>query len=292
MSTAATSGARSAYFAWGPFIWVAGLHVGAVFAFSPAYFAWHAPFVCLFLMWLTGGIGICLTYHRLLTHRSFAIRPRWLEYVLTALGCCASQGGAVGWVADHRKHHALADLDEDVHTPRRSFAWAYTVWWMTPEVTASRHTTAYCQKWAPDLERDPVHRVLDRIQIVFPLLMFAGLYAVGGLPWLIWGGFVRSVMVLHTTFLVNSATHVWGYRSYQTRDHSTNLWWVALLTFGEGWHNNHHAFPTSARQGLKWWELDLTYVAICALSTLGLVHSVKLPPAPPAAAPGSAEQAG
>ena len=292
MSTAATSETKSAYFAWGPFIWVAGLHVGAVFAYSPAYFVWHAPVICVFLMWLTGGIGICLTYHRLLTHRSFAIRPRWLEYVLTALGCCASQGGAVGWVADHRKHHALADLEEDVHSPKRGFAWAYAVWWMTPEVTASRHTTAYCQKWAPDLERDPVHRVLERIQIVFPLLMFAGLYAVGGLPWLIWGGFVRSVLVLHTTFLVNSATHVWGYRTYATRDHSTNLWWVALLTFGEGWHNNHHAFPTSARQGLKWWELDLTYAVIRFLAALGLVHNVKLPAALQSGPAGSTEQPG
>jgi fatty-acid desaturase len=292
MSTDVTSGTKSAYFAWGPIIWVAGLHVGAVLAFSPAYFTWQAPIVCLFLMWLTGGIGICLTYHRLLTHRSFAIRPQWLEYLLTALGCCASQGGAVGWVADHRKHHALADLEEDVHSPKRGFAWAYAVWWMTPEVTASRHTAAYCQKWAPDLERDPVHRVLERIQIVFPLLMFAGLYAVGGLPWLIWGGFVRSVLVLHTTFLVNSATHVWGYRTYATRDHSTNLWWVALLTFGEGWHNNHHAFPTSARQGLKWWELDLTYAVIRAMSALGLVHSVKLPAALQAGPAGSTEQSG
>ena len=276
MSASVSSRKEPEYFAWGPFIWVAGLHAGALFAFSPANFTWQALVVCLFLMWLTGGIGICLTYHRLLTHRSFGIRPRWLEYALTALGCCASQGGAVGWVADHRKHHALADREEDVHSPRRSLAWAYTVWWMTPEITASRHTTAYCQKWAPDLELDPVHRVLDRIQIIFPLLMFAGLYVVGGLPWLVWGGFVRSVLVLHTTWLVNSATHVWGYRTYATRDDSTNLWWVALLTFGEGWHNNHHAFPTSARQGLEWWELDLTYAVIRVLSALGLAHSVKL----------------
>jgi fatty-acid desaturase len=276
MSTPVIAGTKSAYFAWGPFIWVAGLHVGAVFAFSPACFAWQALIVCLFLMWLTGGVGICLTYHRLLTHRSFAIRPQWLEYVLTALGCCASQGGAVGWVADHRKHHALADREADVHSPRRSLAWAYTIWWMTPEVTASRHTTDYYRKWAPDLAHDRVHRILDRIQIVFPLLMFAGLYALGGLPWLIWGGFVRSVLVLHTTWLVNSATHVWGYRTYATRDDSTNLWWVALLTFGEGWHNNHHAFPRSARQGLEWWELDLTYGVIRVLSALGFAHSVKL----------------
>ena len=181
MSTAATSETSSAYFAWGPFIWVAGLHAGAVFAFSPAYFTWQGGAFAS-SMWLTGGIGICLTYHRLLTHRSFATRPRWLEYVLTALGCCASQGGAVGWVADHRKHHALADLEEDVHSPRRSFAWAYAVWWMTlrsPPAGTPRHTA---RGGAPDLEHDPVHRVLDRIQIVFPLLMFAGLYVVGVCP--------------------------------------------------------------------------------------------------------------
>jgi fatty-acid desaturase len=122
--------------------------------------------------------------------------------------------------------------------------------------------------------------------------MFAVLYAAGGLPWLIWGGFVRSVLVLRTTWLVNSATHVWGYRTYETRDRSTNLWWVALMTFGEGWHNNHHAFPTSARQGLLWWELDMTYLAIRVLSALRLVHSVKLPAALPQEPSGSAEQPG
>jgi fatty-acid desaturase len=124
-------------------------------------------------------------------------------------------------------------------------------------------------------------------------LMFAGLYGAGGLPWLVWGGFVRSVLVLHTTWLVNSATHVWGYRTYATRDDSTNLWWVALVTFGEGWHNNHHAFPTSARQGLEWWELDLTYAVIRVLAVLGLAHSVKLPrlkPATPLGDFGLAEQ--
>ncbi len=267
---------RSARIAWAPVLWVAGLHVGALLAFFPAFFTWQALFVGLVLHWLTGGLGISLTYHRLLTHRSFALRPRWLEYGLTAIGCCASQGGAISWVADHRKHHAHSDDEQDVHSPNRGFGWAHMFWWMTPDVTA-RHNPDYDRKWAPDLYRDPVHRVLERFQLVFPLLLFAGLYAVGGLPWLIWGGFVRSVSVLHTTWLVNSATHVWGYRSYKTRDTSTNLWWVALLTFGEGWHNNHHAFQTSARHGLRWWEIDMTYGAIRLLSVFGLAHSVKLP---------------
>jgi fatty-acid desaturase len=107
--------------------------------------------------------------------------------------------------------------------------------------------------------------------------LFVALYAFGGMSWLIWGGFVRTIFVLHTTWLVNSATHVWGYRTHETRDSSTNLWWVAMLTYGEGWHNNHHAFQTSARHGLRWWEVDMTYVAICVLSALGLAHSVKVP---------------
>ena len=104
-----------------------------------------------------------------------------------------------------------------------------------------------------------------------------GLYAVGGLPWLVWGGFVRSVLLLHTTWLVNSAAHLWGSRPYATRDSSRNLWWVGLLAFGEGWHNNHHAFPTSARHGLRWWQLDATYGAIRLMSKIGLVTSLKLP---------------
>jgi stearoyl-CoA desaturase (delta-9 desaturase) len=147
---------------------------------------------------------------------------------------------------------------------------------MTPDITAI-HTPEYYARWAPDLNRDPVHRFLDKYHYVFPLALFAGLYAWGGMPYLVWGGFVRSVLVLHTTWLVNSATHIWGYRTFQTRDDSTNLWWVALLTYGEGWHNNHHAFQTSARHGNRWWEIDMTYWAIKAMSWVGLAHSIKMP---------------
>lgn len=260
--------------------------MGALLAFLPASFTWQALAACLALHWLTGGIGICMTYHRLLTHRSFATRPRWLEYALTAIGCCASEGGAIGWVADHRKHHAHSDDEHDVHSPNRGFAWAHMLWWMTPDIT-SRHTPQYYKKWAPDLYNDPVHRWIDGNQILFPILLFVTLYAFGGMSWLVWGGFVRTILVLHTTWLVNSATHVWGYRSHETRDTSTNLWWVALLTYGEGWHNNHHAFQTSARHGLRWWEVDMTYVAIRLMAVVGLAHSVKRPKTATAARPGA-----
>ena len=276
MTTTTTTRPEPGFIAWGPLLWIGGLHVGALLAFVPAYFSWPALGVCLLLHWLTGGVGITLTYHRLLTHRSFAVRPRWLEYVLTAIGCSASEGGAIGWVADHRRHHAHSDDELDVHSPNRGFAWAHMFWFMTPDIT-SRHTPAYYEKWAPDLDRDPVHRWLDRYHIVFPILSAVALYLLGGMPMLVWGFFVRSVLVLQTTWLVNSATHMWGYRSHPTRDKSTNLWWVALLTYGEGWHNNHHAFQTSARHGLRWWELDMTYLLIRCMRLVGMAHSIKLP---------------
>jgi fatty-acid desaturase len=274
--TTSTTRPASAGPAWGPLLWIGGLHLGALLAFVPAYFSWWALGVCVLLHWMTGSLGICMTYHRLLTHRSFAIRPRWFEYPLTILGCCASEGGAIGWVADHRLHHAHADDELDVHSPRRGFGWAHMLWWMTPDIS-SIHSAEYYTKWAPDLVRDPVHRVLDRIHFLFPFLLGVGLYAIGGMPWLVWGGFVRSVLLLHATWLVNSATHIWGSRPHATRDTSTNLWWVAILAYGEGWHNNHHAFPTSARHGLRWWQVDMTYGVICFLKWIKLVKAVKLP---------------
>jgi sn-1 stearoyl-lipid 9-desaturase len=276
MTTSTTAKPQSAGIAWTPLLWIGALHVGALLAFVPAFFTWQAFLVCVLLHWMTGGLGICLAYHRLLTHRSFAFRPRWLEYVFTALGACASEGGAIGWVADHRRHHAHSDEEYDTHSPNRGFGWAHMFWWMTPDIT-SIHTKEYYEKWAPDLCKDRVHVVLDRFHFLFPILMGVGLYAIGGMPWLVWGCFVRSVTVLHTTWLVNSATHMWGYRTHDTRDSSTNLWWVALITFGEGWHNNHHAFQTSARHGLRWWEIDMTYLAIRLMSFVGLTYDLKLP---------------
>ena len=283
MSTTTTTRPASQGIAWPALIWVGVMHLGALLAFVPSNFTWMALLSCVVLHWLTGGIGICMTYHRLLTHRSFAVRPRWLEYVLTIIGTCASEGGAIGWVADHRRHHAHSDDEQDLHSPSRGFGWAHMFWWMTPDIT-SIHTPEYYAKWAPDLTKDRAHVALDRVHYVFPLLMFAALYAIGGMPWLVWGGFVRTCLVLHTTWLVNSATHVWGYRSHETRDTSTNLWWVALTTYGEGWHNNHHAYQTSVRHGLRWWEIDMTFIAVRLMSFVGLAYNLKYPKITQAAA--------
>ena len=277
MSTITATPTESRGIAWVPLIFIGGIHLGALLAFNPAFFTWKALLLGVILHWLTGGIGICFTFHRLLTHRSFALRPRWLDYALTMLGCCAVEGGAIGWVSDHRRHHAFSDEPQlDTHSPRRGFSWAHMVWWMVPDA-GTQHSEEYLERWAPDLYRDPVHRFLDKWNIIFPIGLHVALYAIGGWPFLVWGGFVRTVAVQHATWFVNSATHLWGYRTYNTRDDSTNLWWVAILTYGEGWHNNHHAFQTSARHGLRWWEVDMTYMAVRFLSFLGLAYNIKLP---------------
>ena len=274
--TADASSPKSNYIAWAPVTWIILMHAGALMAFYPGFFSWGGLIACLLGHWITGGIGITMTYHRLLTHRSFAVRPRWLEYVMTFIGMAASEGGAIGWVADHRRHHAFSDEEGDVHSPNRGFGWAHMFWWMTPDIT-SCHTPEYLNKWAPDLCRDKVHRFLDSIPAVPPILSAVLMYYFLGMPGLVWGFFVRTIFVLHTTWLVNSATHIWGYRSHETRDKSTNLWWVAALTYGEGWHNNHHAFQTSARHGLSWWEIDPTYMMIKAMSFVGMAYNLKLP---------------
>jgi fatty-acid desaturase len=276
MTTTTTALPVRNHVAWGAVIYITALHVGALLAFNPAYFSWSGLALCVLLHWLTGGIGICMTFHRLLTHRSFALRPRWLEYAFTMIGACASEGGQIGWISDHRRHHAHSDEEHDTHTPNEGFFWAHMGWFMKYSDDC-KHDEEYYKRWAPDLYRDPVHRWIDSYFIMFPLLTFAALYALGGMSWLVWGGFVRSILVLHATWFVNSATHVWGYRSHTTRDNSTNLWWVALITYGEGWHNNHHAYQTSARHGLRWWEVDSTYLAIRAMEFCGIAYNVKLP---------------
>jgi stearoyl-CoA desaturase (delta-9 desaturase) len=223
---------------------------------------------------------VTLGYHRLLTHRSFQT-PRGVEYVLTVLGTLASQGGPLQWVAAHRRHHQHSDTAGDPHSPRDGIWWAHLLWWM-PHVPALDDPTRY-RRYVVDLVTDPVHRFLQRWNLFVPLALAGLLFAVGeawggvGLSWLVWGMFVRTTLLYHATWLVNSATHLWGYRRYRTRDCSTNLWWVALLSLGEGWHNNHHAFPRSARHGHRWWEFDATYGLIRLLGVVGLVRQVHVP---------------
>jgi len=281
ISTSSLSGARRragrSGLNWPQILWWSFIQTGVVLA--PFTFSWSGLVICL-VLYLLAGFGITMGYHRLLTHRSFQT-PRFVEYLLTVLGSLATQGGPLRWVAVHRIHHQHSDMDGDPHSPGHGWWWAHMLWWM-PYVHTVDDPASY-RRYVNDLARDPVHRFLERFQLLMPLTLAGLLFGLGqlcgglGLSWVVWGMFVRTAILYHATWLVNSATHVWGYRSHDTRDHSTNLWWVALITLGEGWHNNHHAFPRSARHGLRWWELDVTYLFIRLLSFLGLARQIHVP---------------
>ncbi len=254
------------------------LHVGCVAA--PFVFSWSALVVAILLLLLTGPIGITVCYHRLLSHRSFRT-PKWFEYVLTTCGCAAGQGGPVTWVGTHRLHHKHSDDEQDPHSPRHGFAWSHVFWCLYRQQVLH---------WTPagaarDLNRDCGLRLLDRFHIIPQLVLIAACWLGGtwaaalglhtsGISWVVWGVCVRTVFVYHSTWFVNSASHTWGYRNYETGDGSTNLWWVAVLSFGEGWHNNHHGDQRAASHGRRWFEFDPTYWIIVAMSWVGLARDI------------------
>ena len=193
---------------------------------------------------------------------------------LTLCGTLALEGGPIFWVATHRIHHQHSDHEGDPHSPREGTYWAHMGWILTGK--AMHHDTQVLRRYVPDLAKDQFHVGLTTWHWVPQVVVGLGLLAFGGIPYVLWGVFFRTVFGLHCTWLVNSATHIWGSRRFQTRDDSTNNWWVALLSFGEGWHNNHHAHPVSARHGLAWYELDVNWINIKTLETLGLVWDVKV----------------
>lgn len=250
------------------------LHAGALLA--PFTFNWPAFWVFLVLWWMTNGLGITLCYHRLLCHRSFQC-PKILEYFFAVCGALTSQGGPISWASTHRCHHANSDTDEDPHSPVHGFWWSHMFWFMhqLPEVG----TKEFAIRYAPDLYKDRFYRLLDRYEWILQWVLGLFLLWWGGLSFVIWGIFLRTVVALHCTWLVNSAGHRWGYQTFKTGEYSRNLWWVGLLAFGEGWHNNHHAFQSSAAHGLKWWEFDITYLTIKLLSRLGLAWDIRMPSA-------------
>jgi sn-1 stearoyl-lipid 9-desaturase len=253
---------------------LAGIHVLALAALWPALFNWPAIAVMALLGYLTGGIGIALGFHRTLTHRSVRLwKP--VEYVAAICGCLALQGSPIEWVATHRAHHAHTDRDGDPHNAHAGLRWTHFLWMVRPNPNLL--TEAMKRRYAADLYAEPFYRFLDRYASALTLVLAAALYGVGGLSFVVWGIFVRLVLVSQFTWLVNSAAHATGYRSFETDDRSTNCWWVALLGWGEGWHNNHHAFPFSARHGLRWFELDVTWVTIKALQIMRVATDVRLP---------------
>ncbi|MFE1746734.1 acyl-CoA desaturase [Coleofasciculus sp. H7-2] len=255
---------------WVIIIYMAALHIAALFALFPSNFSWAAVGVAVFFHWVTGGLGITLGFHRLVTHRSFQT-PKWLEYFFVLCGTLSCQGGPINWIGIHRLHHLHSDQNLDPHDSNKGFWWSHMGWMLykNPADTDIPRVTK-------DISGDPVYQFFQNYFIPIQVVLGLILYFLGGWPFVVWGIFVRVVAVFHCTWFVNSATHKFGYRTYESEDRSTNCWWVALLTYGEGWHNNHHAFQYSARHGLKWWEIDLTWMTIQFLQALGLASKVKL----------------
>jgi stearoyl-CoA desaturase (delta-9 desaturase) len=236
-------------------------------------FSWTNLAVMLVGNWVVGGLGVGLGYHRLLTHRSF-VAPKWLEYTLTVFGTMSIQDGPVKWVATHRIHHQHTEVTGDPHSTREGFWWAHMFWILRG--TAQDHDEGTLKRYVPDLVGDRFHTWLGKYFYLPLIISGVALFLIGGLPMVIWGVFVRVVFGWHTTWFVNSAAHFWGKRRFQTDDDSTNNWVVALLTFGEGWHNNHHARPSSARHGLKWYEFDLNWQTVRVFRLLGWADRVRL----------------
>jgi sn-1 stearoyl-lipid 9-desaturase len=248
---------------------IALFHMGAVLALF--FFTWKALLVAVLLLWVSGSLGIGMGYHRLLTHRGYRT-PRWLEYFLTMCGTLALQGGPIFWVATHRIHHQFSDKDGDPHSPVHGKWWAHAGWVLMGK--SMHQDTKTLARYVPDLVQDKFHVWITKYHYVLMVVFGVALLAIGGLPFLMWGIFLRTVVGLHCTWAVNSIAHTWGPQRFVTRDLSTNNFWIALLSFGEGWHNNHHAHPTSSSHGLAWYEIDFNWYSIWMLKKLGLARDV------------------
>ncbi|MCK9367271.1 MAG: fatty acid desaturase [Metallibacterium scheffleri] len=246
--------------------------------------SWTAILVALGL-YVLRMFAITGFYHRYFAHRAFRT-SRAAQLVFAILGASAVQRGPLWWAAHHRHHHKHADTERDPHTPRRGFWWSHMGWFLSrsgfqPDLSAVQ-----------DLRRYPELRWLDRFDIAVPIALAAGLFALGawlqhaapqlhtsGSQLVVWGFCISTVALFHVTVTINSLAHKFGTRRYDTRDDSRNNFWLALLTFGEGWHNNHHHFPGAARQGFRWWEIDLTYYGLRLLAACGLIWDLRPVPA-------------
>jgi len=283
---------------WGRIHWsyaltIAVIHLLALAAFVPWLFSWTGVIVMIVGVHVFGqAINIC--YHRQLTHRSFKT-PRWLEHLFVLMALACLQDTPARWVATHRFHHQCSDEQPDPHSPLVNFLWSHVGWLVTHN--DQMHSMAHYQKYARDVLADPFYMKLEKqpgiilvVYLLHALLYFlVGLGVVWlmegalmagvqfGLSLLVWGVIVRTVAVWHITWSVNSLTHLFGYRNYQTDENSRNNWLVALVTVGEGWHNNHHHDQTCASNQRRWWELDISYYEIKLLQWLGLARDV-VPP--------------
>jgi len=240
--------------------------------------------VCLALFWVR-MFAITGFYHRYLSHRSYKT-SRWFQFLFALLGNSSVQKGPLWWAGHHRHHHKYSDQDEDVHSPvKRGFIYSH-VGWIFARANSSTRTSL-----VPDLAKFPELRAIDRFDVLMPVLLGTSCFGLGvllqtyapslgtsGPQMLFWGFFLSTVILVNATFTINSLSHIFGKQRYETGDTSRNNWLLALLTFGEGWHNNHHHYATAARQGFYWWEIDITYYGLVLLSKLGLIWDLKRVP--------------
>jgi stearoyl-CoA desaturase (delta-9 desaturase) len=247
------------------------LHVCAIAALF--MLTWKGVILGVILYWVAGSLGVGMGYHRLLTHRGYKT-PLWLEYFLSLCGTFALEGGPIAWVATHRIHHQNTDKEGDPHSPQDGGLWAHIGWIITGK--AMHRNTDELLPYVPDLRKHKYYMWISKYHWVPSVSLAAIIVVTLGWKVMMVSMFLRAVLGLHSTWFVNSATHMWGSRRFLTTDTSTNSFWVAILTFGEGWHNNHHAVPQAARHGLTWWEIDVNWYGIAALRALGLAWDVKL----------------
>ncbi|QNI86537.1 delta-9 fatty-acid desaturase DesC4 [Synechococcus sp. PROS-7-1] len=253
------------------------IHSLALLALLPMFWSWQAVTSLLVLYWVTACLGVTIGYHRLLSHRSFQL-PRWLERFFATCGALSCQHGPIDWVGLHRHHHKFSDTDADHHNSHRGFWWSH-MGWMFESVPAMKAVP----RMTGDLAQDPYYRWLNNNFLLLQLPLAGLLFWIGtatgagGWALVLWGIPLRLALVYHVTWLVNSATHCWGTVAYDSGDASRNNKWVAALTFGEGWHNNHHAYPHSARHGLQPGQIDLTWEHIRLMRALGLATKIRLP---------------
>ena len=276
---------------WLAVVWATGVHLLALLVFLPWFFSWTGVVLLVSGIHVFGMIGINLGYHRLLTHRSFSC-PRWLEYALATLGVCCIHESPAYWVAVHRRHHQFADKERDPHSPRLNFFWGHIGWISLKSEDMLR--VSLTERYARDLLRQPYYAWLETYWqgvALISWIVFLAAALVGGLlagmraqetiqfalSVFIWGVAARTVYVWHVSCFVNSVSHLWGYRAYETNDDSRNNLFVGYFAHGEGWHNNHHADPRSALHGHRTWEFDPVFWIIRLLARLGLATDVVMP---------------
>jgi stearoyl-CoA desaturase (delta-9 desaturase) len=285
------SGVKTSAIMWPWAIVFAIFHLLLLLAFVPWFFSWTGVAVAALGFVFFGVLGVNVGFHRLLTHRGFSC-PQWFEHTLAILGVCSLQGPPTFWVAVHRRHHHHADEQPDPHSPLVNFFWAHMGWLLVETGVLAR--IGWNFRYAKDLLNDGFYKYVERNYISIVLGSWIAFFVAGaavmslsgasplrafqfGASLLVWGVIVRTIAVWHVTWSVNSVTHLWGYRNYESDENSRNNWLIGIIAIGEGWHNNHHADQRSAKHGHLWWEIDGSYLIIRLLAAVGLVSKIIMP---------------